>query len=115
MAGKGDKMRPVNIDKFLKNWEEINWKKDDKQGKKLPNGKTRYVYGAVVPETPIEIMNRVAAQAAADDCFREGDKLFIEAICKIANEKENKDLKSSGFCSLSEDPQGWVKEKNESN
>jgi hypothetical protein len=44
-AGKGDKPRPVNKKNFNKNYEEINWKKNDsKIESKVKKNKVSYLY-----------------------------------------------------------------------
>jgi hypothetical protein len=41
-AGKGDKPRPVNFEKFSKNWDIIDWKKKEpKDPKKMKKILTR--------------------------------------------------------------------------
>jgi len=88
--GKGSKQRPTDTKTYVSNFDEIHWG-NKKEGKKLPNGKTRFVYGeqtskidwdaveALVSDA-IDDMNEATGQLAMDDVSKAIDGDMIKAI-----------------------------------
>ena len=44
MAGKGDKPRPTNVSKYVKNFDNIKWSKTPRKPTKTAKGKLVFVY-----------------------------------------------------------------------